>query len=138
MSEIRKFKLSAEFLALAACNTQKFTNEDTRFGGDTHGSIASAFLIAGANQVAATHWKVGNLSSKKLMEHLFDQILKHAEESIDSRRSSAKQISSAKYARWLHQAQKKTRDTEKVGKSEGYGHPFHWGAYSMQRIAPGK
>lgn len=67
MAEIARLRLSADFVALSACET----GVGRIYGGEGVVGLAQAFLVAGANALSVSLWQVPDASTAKLMQELY-------------------------------------------------------------------
>ena len=67
MSEISKLNIKADFVNLSACET----GLGRIYGGEGVVGLTQSFLIAGANSVLVSLWKVGDSSTKEFMTSMY-------------------------------------------------------------------
>ncbi len=107
-SEIADLQLSAEFVALSACNTANV--QLSEFAADIP-SLATAFAVAGTPATLATLWSVESDSSKSIVQNVFTKLV------------GAENIGPAEA---LARAQIEFIDTQP---SISRAHPRFWGAF---------
>lgn len=107
-------QIDAELVFLSACETQVSDAKSLRYGGNTVKAMGTAFLLAGAENVIASHWKVFDDSTQKLAEQLMNQI---------KLRSASESISAEEYAVILHSSRKWVQ--------EKFPQPCDWGPFTL-------
>ncbi len=108
-SEVASLKLSADLVALSACNTAASSG---KAGAEGLSGLARSFFFAGARSLLVSHWAVSDAATSLLMQQTFDNIQKG---DISGR------------ARALQAAMKTVR-------SEGTGQfvsPKYWAAFTL-------
>lgn len=72
-SEVAQLKLSADIVALSACNTAA---GDGKKGSEGLSGLARSFLLAGTRSLLVSHWAVSDAATSLLMQQTFDNIRK--------------------------------------------------------------
>lgn len=70
-SEVAELKLTADLVALSACNTAA---GDGKAGAEGLSGLARAFFFAGARSLLVSHWAVSDAATSILMQTTFDNI----------------------------------------------------------------
>jgi CHAT domain-containing protein/tetratricopeptide (TPR) repeat protein len=63
-------RLSSQLVVLSGCETSR---QSTDLSGESEG-LVRAFLVAGANVVVASQWRVDSPSTSRLMEHFYEEL----------------------------------------------------------------
>jgi CHAT domain-containing protein len=71
-SEVAQLKLSADIVALSACNTAAGSGK----GAEGLSGLARSFLLAGTRSLLVSHWAVSDAATSLLMQQTFDNIRK--------------------------------------------------------------
>lgn len=71
-SEVAQLKLSADIVALSACNTAAGSGK----GAEGLSGLARSFLLAGTRSLLVSHWAVSDAATSLLMQQTFDTIRK--------------------------------------------------------------
>lgn len=72
-SEVAGLKLTADLVALSACNTAASSG---KAGAEGLSGLARAFFFAGARSLLVSHWAVSDAATSLLMQQTFDNIQK--------------------------------------------------------------
>lgn len=72
-SEVAELKMSAELVALSACNTAASSG---KAGAEGLSGLARSFFFAGARSLLVSHWAVSDAATSLLMQQTFDNIQK--------------------------------------------------------------
>jgi len=72
-SEVAQLKLSADLVALSACNTAASSG---KAGAEGLSGLARSFFFAGARSLLVSHWAVSDAATSILMQTTFDNIQK--------------------------------------------------------------
>jgi CHAT domain-containing protein/tetratricopeptide (TPR) repeat protein len=103
-----------ELAVLSACDTNVGPQPPLEAGV----TLASGFLAAGARRVVASHWKVNDASTARLMEVFFREVT-----------DAARKGERVHYARALQRARREVRQTP------GWSAPFYWAPFVL--LGPG-
>jgi CHAT domain-containing protein len=94
--EILQHKLNASLVVLSACETGRGL-----FRGGDYWGLAIAFLLAGAQSVLATHWRVDDAVTANIMKDFYRHLAsRHS--NIDALRQAQLACLSHKDLRWQH------------------------------------
>lgn len=104
MDEIAKLNLKADFVNLSACETGLGRVQ----GGEGVVGLTQAFLVAGANGVLASLWKVDDEGTSTFMQSLYKQ---------------------AKQGNYRQSVQTVKRQFMKGAFGEKYTHPYYWAPF---------
>ncbi len=113
-------RLNSELVFLSACETQVIDGEAIRYGGNTIKAMGTSFLVAGAENVIASHWKVDDVSTTQLVKNFMCAVSD----------SSKTRMNAEDYASLLHEKRKRLK------KSEEFQDPYHWGAFTISTLQP--
>jgi len=102
-------RLSAEFVALSACNTAA---SDGSPGGEGLSGLARAFFYAGARSVLVSHWEVSDTATTELITRTFAELDAHSDDP-------------AARARALQTGMKTVRANRR------WAHPAYWAAFTL-------
>ncbi len=72
-SEVAGLKMTADLVALSACNTAASSG---KAGAEGLSGLARAFFFAGARSLLVSHWAVSDAATSLLMQQTFDNIQK--------------------------------------------------------------
>jgi CHAT domain-containing protein len=72
-SEVAELKMTADLVALSACNTAASSG---KAGAEGLSGLARAFFFAGARSLLVSHWAVSDAATSLLMQQTFDNIQK--------------------------------------------------------------
>jgi CHAT domain-containing protein len=72
-SEVAELKMTADLVALSACNTAASSGKS---GAEGLSGLARAFFFAGARSLLVSHWAVSDAATSLLMQQTFDNIQK--------------------------------------------------------------
>ncbi len=108
-------RLPSELVLLSACETQVVDTEAIRYGGNTIKAMGTAFLVAGAENIIASHWRVNDLSTTPLITDFMCAVKQRPE----------LKLSAEDYARILH-AQRK-----KLSQDNRFRAPYDWGPFTL-------
>ncbi|WP_186456983.1 CHAT domain-containing protein [Sphingomonas suaedae] len=72
-SEVAELKMSADLVALSACNTAASSG---KAGAEGLSGLARSFFFAGARSLLVSHWAVSDAATSLLMQQTFDNISK--------------------------------------------------------------
>ncbi len=115
-------QLTAQLVFLSACETQVTEAESLRYGGNTLKALGTAFLVAGAQNVVASHWSVNSSSTEQLTFHLMRQLHNKLLNEPSSH------ITSEDLAIWLHEGRKA------LSRDQDYRRPFEWGPFTLSTL----
>ncbi|MDZ4852533.1 MAG: CHAT domain-containing protein [Pirellulaceae bacterium] len=111
----KTLRLNTELVFLSACETQVTDNDSLRYGGNTIKAMGTAFLVAGAENVIASHWPVSDASTKSLVIEFMRQ----------AKRQLNAKFTTEDYALILHQQRRE------LAKEKDFSAPFDWGPFTL-------
>ncbi len=107
--------LRTELVLLSACESQVTDSGSLKYGGNTVKAMGTAFLVAGAENVVASHWPVNDESTTPFVVEFMKQV----------KECSKQTLSAEDYALILHRT-RKWIVTEK-----GFKEPCDWGPFTI-------
>ncbi|MBD3243291.1 MAG: CHAT domain-containing protein [Chitinivibrionales bacterium] len=127
MNEIASLNLEADLVTLSACET----GLGQIYGGERVVGLTQAFLIAGANGLAASLWQVADLSTMKFMIGMYslmdDDDLSCAEALAQMKRrfiTSGDDVDAMLVKRGIA-----VKPSKGAASSGAYSHPFFWAPF---------
>jgi len=123
LAEIADLNLDAWLVVLSACETSVGRQRN----GEGVESLARAFLLAGAQQVVASQWKVSDQSTAIFMERFYQALGSSdvAGALLEARRALARGGNfTDRLSRWAR-------------RSNSYVHPYHWAPFVLIEGAHG-
>lgn len=107
LAQLYTLRLNADLVCLSACET----NKGAYAKGEGVLSLAHAFAYAGARALIATHWKINDRASARLMQSFYDE--------TDKKLSLTQALRQAKI-NWLRSSEP---DARKM--------PYYWAAFTL-------